>query len=117
MAIERPLVVLLVEDDDAIREITSMILEGAGHEVHAVPNGDAAEKWLETGKADVLFTDVRMPGRVTGEALAQRHADMHVLVTSGEAREQHGWLKEGMGYLPKPYDRRALLAALEQVAA
>jgi DNA-binding NtrC family response regulator len=117
MATKRPLVVLLVEDDDAIREITSMILEGAGHEVHAMPNGDAAEKWLETGKADVLFTDVRMPGKVTGDVLALRHTNMHVLVTSGEAREQHHWLPKDMDYLPKPYDRRTLLAALERAAA
>ena len=117
MATERPLVVLLVEDDDAIRELSAMILEDAGHEVHAVPNGDAAEQWLETGKADVLFTDVRMPGRVSGQDLALRHADMHVLVTSGEMRDQHPWLVEGMDYLSKPYDRKTLLAAVQRAAA
>jgi DNA-binding NtrC family response regulator len=117
MATERPLVVLLVEDDEAIRELSAMILEDAGHEVHAMPDGDAAEAWLQTRTADVLFTDVRMPGQVTGEQLALRHADMHVLVTSGEMREQHPWLPEGMDYLPKPYDRKALLAAVERLAA
>lgn len=117
MATDRPLVVLLVEDDDAIRELSSMILEAAGHEVHAVPDGDAAEQWLETRKADVLFTDVRMPGKITGEQLALRHTDMHVLVTSGEMREQHTWLRNGMEYLPKPYDRKSLIAAVERAAA
>ncbi|NID17223.1 response regulator [Luteibacter yeojuensis] len=122
MATERPLVVLLVEDDDAIREISAMILEDAGHEVHAMPNGDAAERWLDARTPalfpDVLFTDVRMPGRVKGQDLALRHhVDMHVLVTSGEMRDQHPWLVEGMGYLPKPYDRKTLLAAVEGVAA
>jgi DNA-binding NtrC family response regulator len=117
MATDRPLVVLLVEDDDAIREITAMILEDAGHEVHAMPDGDAAEEWLATGKADVLFTDVRMPGKVSGEELALRHADMRVLVTSGEMREQHPWMAEGMDYLAKPYDRKALLAAVGRAVA
>ena len=117
MATERPLVVLLVEDDDSIRELSAMILEDAGHEVHAMSDADAAERWLETRTADVLFTDVRMPGRVSGEELALRHADMHVLVTSGEMREQHTWLPEGMNYLPKPYDRKSLLAAVGQAAA
>lgn len=113
----RPLVVLLVEDDDAIREISAMILEGEGHTVHTVPNGDAAELWLENdGKADILFTDVRMPGTLSGQELATRHADMRVLVTSGEMREQHDWLKPQMEYLPKPYDRKSLLAAVERIA-
>lgn len=117
MATERPLVVLLVEDDDAIRELSAMILEDAGHEVHVMPDAESAERWLETQTADVLFTDVRMPGPVTGEQLALRHADMHVLVTSGEMREQHPWLTGGMDYLPKPYDRKSLLAAVQRAAA
>ncbi|QWT18860.1 response regulator [Bacillus sp. NP157] len=111
-----PLVVLLVEDDDTIREISAMILEGEGHVVHTAANGDAAERWLETGKADVLFTDVRMPGSVSGQELATRHSDMRVLVTSGEVREQHDWLSSRMEYLAKPYDRKSLLAAVGRVA-
>lgn len=117
MATERPLVVLLVEDDDAIREISAMILEDAGHEVHAMPDGESAERWLATRTADVLFTDVRMPGQISGEELALRHTDMNVLVTSGETRENHAWLPEGMNYLPKPYDRKSLLAAVGLAAA
>ncbi|QDE38347.1 response regulator [Luteibacter pinisoli] len=111
-----PLVVLLVEDDDAIREISAMILEGAGITVHTAENGDAAEHWLATGTADILFTDVRMPGTVSGQELASRHTDMRVLVTSGEAREQHHWLSPGMEYLAKPYDRKSLLAAVARLA-
>lgn len=117
MTSEQPLVVLLVEDDDAIRELSGMILEGDGHEVHYVANGDEAEAWLATGKADVLFTDVRMPGTISGQDLATRHADMRVLVTSGEAKEQHGWLQPDMAYLAKPYNRRQLLDALKAIAA
>lgn len=117
MSSERPLVVLIVEDDSAIRELSAMILEDAGHEVHAVRDGDAADAWLQQNEADLLFTDIRMPGRITGEELARRHAHMRVLVTSGEVKEQHPWLDERMVYLPKPYDRKALLAAVRQLAA
>ncbi|KAF1007855.1 MAG: hypothetical protein GAK28_01331 [Luteibacter sp.] len=56
-----------------------------------------------------------MPGKLTGQELALRHAHMPVLVTSGETREQHPWLTHGMRYLAKPYDRKALLAALREV--
>ena len=117
MTTETPLFVLLVEDDPSIREISAMILEDAGMTVHTVSSGDEAEKWLETGKADVLFTDVRMPGKISGQDLATRHADMHVLVTSGEAKEQHDWLQASMAYLAKPYDRKALLHAIAALAA
>jgi DNA-binding response OmpR family regulator len=117
MATARPLVVLLVEDDDLIRELTAMILEGEGHRVHTAPDGDTAERWLQTEKADVLFTDLRMPGSLSGQDLALRHADMPVVVTSGEMKEQHPWLGESMAYLAKPYDRKTLLAAVERVVA
>jgi CheY-like chemotaxis protein len=85
--------------------------------VHTARNGDEAEAWLQTGKANLLFTDVRMPGSVSGQELATRHRDMPVLVTSGEAKEQHEWVKEPMGYLAKPYDRKTLLAAVQKLAA
>jgi DNA-binding NtrC family response regulator len=119
MTTDKPLFVLIVEDDPAIREISAMILEDAGMTVHTVSSGDEAEKWLETGKSktDVLFTDVRMPGKISGQDLATRHSDMHVLVTSGEAKEQHDWLQEKMAYLAKPYDRKSLLAAVRDIAA
>jgi len=116
MSNDRPLVVLLVEDDNSIRELTAMVLEDAGYEVHTAANGDIATEWLKTGTADILFTDIRMPGTITGQLLATSHADMHVLVTSGEAREQHDWLLSGMEYLAKPYDRKTLLATLERLA-
>ncbi|MDF3982553.1 response regulator [Luteibacter sp. PPL201] len=107
--------ILLVEDDDTIRELTAMILEGEGHDVHAAANGDAAETWLQTQTPAVLFTDLRMPGTLSGRDLAERHRDIPVLVTSGEAREQHDWLTPGMEYLSKPYDRKTLIAALARV--
>jgi DNA-binding response OmpR family regulator len=116
MTEKKHLFVLLVEDEPSIREITAMILEDDNMTVHTASSGDEAETWLETGKVDVLFTDINMPGKITGKELATRHSDMPVLVTSGEAQEQHGWLQEGMAYLAKPYDRRTLLAAVRGVA-
>lgn len=115
MTTDRQRVILLVEDDDSIRELTAMVLEDAGYVVHTAPNGDAADAWLKTGTADVLFTDVRMPGAITGQLLATSHADMQVLVTSGESKEQHEWLLDSMEYLAKPYDRKTLLATLQRL--
>jgi YesN/AraC family two-component response regulator len=85
--------------------------------VHTAANGDAAERWLEENdKPDVLFTDVRMPGSLSGQQLAEKHSDMRVLVTSGEMREQHDWVRPPMEYLAKPYDRKTLLATIASLA-
>ncbi|MEX1829805.1 response regulator [Luteibacter sp. CQ10] len=108
--------ILIVEDDDAIRELTAMLLEGE-HAVHTARNGDEAAAWLDSNTPHVLFTDIRMPGKVTGQELAMRYwdSDVRVLVTSGERREDHPWLPAGMKYLAKPYDRRSLLATLREL--
>jgi DNA-binding NtrC family response regulator len=117
MTAEKPIVVLLVEDEPSILMITAMILEDAGMQVHTARDGDEAEAWLRTGKADVLFTDINMPGTVTGRDLVTRHHDMRVLVTSGDGRDRHDWLPETTAYLTKPYDRKTLLAAVRDIAA
>jgi len=117
MSVPHHKVVLLVEDDDSIRDLSEMILDMEGYQVHTARNADEAEKWLATGKADVLFTDIRMPGTLSGQELATRHSDMPVLVTSGEAKEQHDWVKDPMRYLAKPYDRKSLLHAIAALAA
>lgn len=112
MTSETPISVLLVEDEPSIREISAMLLEDAGMTVHTAANGDTAEEWLKTGRADVLFTDINMPGTISGRVLAINHSDMRVVVTSGESKEQHDWLLENMSYLAKPYDRKSLLEAV-----
>lgn len=117
MSHDRPLVVLLVEDDDTIRELSTMILEGEGHEVHTAPNADVADKWLEGNTPDLLFTDLRMPGKLSGMDLADRHTDIRVLITSGEAAPDAGSLRDGVKYLAKPYDRKTLLEAVRRAAA
>lgn len=114
------LTILLVEDDDGIRTIASILLESEGHQVHALYNGDQASEWLKTGKPDILFTDINMPGRVGGMELARlaREANpgLRVILTSGEAMPDPAWLASGGHYLNKPYDRRALLAVIEAAA-
>jgi CheY-like chemotaxis protein len=79
-------------------------------------NGVEAMELLErNGRIDLLFTDVVMPGGMSGRQLAdaarQRRPGLKVLFTSGydeEAIVHHGRLDQGIQLLPKPYRRREL---------
>lgn len=103
----RPLL-LLVEDEPLLRELATEALESlVDLQVVAVPTADAALSYLEQNGAriDVLFTDVRMPGRLDGEALAQlvsqRWPHIPVILTSGDRLT----VPRGAGrtrFMPKP---------------
>src|SRR6185369_16391443 len=63
--------ILLVEDDDALRQVVRMALEAQGYTVRAARHGEEALAFIEegTGRYDLLLTDVVLP-RVGGRELA-----------------------------------------------
>jgi len=110
-----PLHILLVEDDDVIRDITTELLDSLGHVVQAT---DSAERALDllSATTTVLMTDIKLPG-MSGEALAvlarQRFPHLAIVFASGG---QAGHTPGGAVLLRKPYDHVALAAALRQAA-
>lgn len=108
--------ILLVEDDDLVRTHAESVLLSLGYEVTAAANGPAALALLERGDAfDLLFTDVVMPGGISGRMLAERarqmRPDLKVLYTSGYTENSivhDGRLDTGVILLSKPYSRRQL---------
>ncbi len=81
---------LLVEDHPALRRILTQTLAALGFEVQAVADADAARAVIERdGCPQLLFSDVRMPGSMTGIELArwvrQRHPDARILLQTGYA--------------------------------
>lgn len=112
----RSLAILLVEDDEGIRAIATLLLEAEGHRVHAVANGELAREWLKDAQPDLLFTDVYLTTDIGGIELAQlarqAHPGLPVLLTSGAAAPDPAWLAIDGKYINKPYDRRTLLAAI-----
>jgi two-component system NtrC family sensor kinase len=82
--------IVVVDDDDYVREVTEMVLAGAGHSVRATPNGLEALRWLEEEPWDLLILDLRMP-EIDGPALYREvltrwpRAAAHVLFVSGVA--------------------------------
>jgi len=119
--------ILVVEDNDDVRELAESMLEMADYEVLAAPSGERALGILENGaQIDLLFTDVIMPGGMNGLELVERvHArrpGLPVLVTTGYMDELPGRSKrsEGLDVLGKPYQHQDLLdrvsAALKRAA-
>ena len=115
--------ILLVEDDDLVRNHVAGQLRDLGYRVVAVSNGaDAIEALRQTSDFDLLFTDVVMPGGMNGRELAEMarvlRPALPVLFTSGyteNAIVHHGRLDPGVHLLAKPYRRRDLAAKLRLV--
>lgn len=115
--------ILVVEDDDEVRETVVETLTDLGYNVLKAPNADNALIVIESGAAiDLLFTDVVMPGTLKSPELAkkarERQPDLAVLYTSGYTENSivHGGrLDPGVDLLSKPYTREALARKLRHV--
>ncbi|MGE3650336.1 MAG: PAS domain S-box protein [Reyranellaceae bacterium] len=109
--------ILVVEDDEPVRRHAMAQLESLGYQAIAASDGPTALAVLRgTGDVDLLFTDMVMPGGMTGQQLAEEatrlRPSLKVLYTSGYAEDaiaHQGRLRPGALLLAKPY-RRADLA-------
>jgi PAS domain S-box-containing protein len=115
--------VLLVEDETAVRDFVATLLPEMGYRVITAANGIQALAMLrERPDIDLLFTDVVMPGGMSGRDLAreaaQLRSDLPVLFTSGYSGEElshDGRLDAGVHLLSKPYHRAQLAIKLREV--
>lgn len=117
--------ILLVEDDNIVREITSEFLKQLGYKALIAENGGSALIITEqyNQRIDLLMTDVVMPG-INGRELSERllkiHPEMKVLYTSGYTQNviaHHGVLEEGINFIGKPYRLEALAKKIRKVLA
>jgi DNA-binding NtrC family response regulator len=112
--------ILLVEDDSNLREDLARMLRRIGYTVIEAGDGEAALAALAApGEVHLLFTDVVLPGPLSGLALAAKVAEsrpqLPVLVTSGyDADTVFEGTPAGQrpAFLQKPYARSALRATL-----
>lgn len=109
--------ILVVEDDERVRSISSESLRELGYTVIEAASAKEAIRTIESGFVpDLLFTDVVMPDMTGAELateLSKRHRDLKVLFTTGYTRNaivHNGMLDAGKHLLSKPF-------AIEDLAA
>ncbi len=105
--------VLVVEDDERVREVAVGTLRDAGFQVIAANDAPQALAFLDrTGPIDVLFSDIVMPGGMSGIELAQdarrRRPSLPVLLATGYAGPVGSLANHGFEVLAKPYDQSML---------
>jgi PAS domain S-box-containing protein len=114
--------VLLVEDDAMVRRHVEGLLTGLGYRTIVAENGTAALAVLSGAEpVDIVFTDMVMPGGMSGRELADTawrlRPGVKVLFTSGYTNEmfQHRTSEPLANFLAKPYRRRELATKLRAV--
>jgi DNA-binding response OmpR family regulator len=113
--------VLLVDDDEAVREMMRMTLESKGFKVTSAASVTAALKLIATEPFDVLITDLHMPNPSDGfavvSAMRQTQPDALILLVSGYPDVQSAMdaiILQADDILVKPFDVRGVAELLRQ---
>jgi len=118
---ERPATVLIVEDEEDVRQLAAESLEEFGYRVLLAENAPAAVSVLERDTVDLLLSDIVMPGGMSGLELADRarrlHCALPVLLTTGyaEAIDHAVARRPSIELLRKPFRPRELGAKVQQM--
>src|SRR5215218_4793969 len=110
--------VLVVDDDEDVRELTSTLLRRAGYDVVESSNGRDALRRLYEARVDAVVLDVAMP-ELDGWQTLERIRDVSevpvlmLTARAGELEKVRGLQSGADDYVTKPYGRQELLARLE----
>jgi len=113
--------VLVVDDDESIRELVNMALSDEGYEVVMAAEGSLALELIRTRPPDLILLDMRMPDMDGGEfaeayrQLPGQRAPLIVLTAARDAADRAAQL-EADAFLPKPFDLQALLDVVGRLA-
>jgi two-component system nitrogen regulation response regulator GlnG len=113
-------VILVADDDRAIRTVLSQALGRAGHHVRTTGHAATLWRWISDGEGDLVITDVLMPdgnGLDLIPQIRKRRPDLRViamsaqntLLTAVKAAERGAF-----EYLPKPFDLNELLSTVDR---
>jgi CheY-like chemotaxis protein len=116
-----PLTILVVEDDAPVRAIAVEHLELSGYGVLEAISGEAALSFLEAQHAiDVVFTDIRLGGRVTGwdvgEAFRAKNPVLPIIYTSGYLTMPPRTVRGGL-FITKPYQPAQIVEACTRLVS
>jgi DNA-binding NtrC family response regulator len=107
-------VVLIVDDEQVVRQILSRCLQPTGHEIYEADSADTALQFLEKLPAAVVFSDIQMPGHdgiwLTTEIRKRYPATAVVLATAVSTIAPRFSMQAGvLAYLVKPFTQQAVL--------
>ena len=116
--------ILVVDDEPAIRKVLRLILEKAGYAVIEAEDGEQAVQTIQSGEnplvLDMIITDIRMPKLNGVEAIhyfQKKFPRVPVIVLTGHPDTQMAvtMLKEGIiDYITKPFENERLLASVKK---
>ncbi len=111
--------VLIVEDEELVREIATMEFADAGYRVLEAATGEAALGHLDGETVDLLFTDIRLPGALDGWRVARRAREINpqlpVIYASGFPGDAIDVVPGGR-FIRKPYRPTEILAVARELA-
>ena len=117
--------VLVIDDEDFIRDLLRTMLEIDGHQVIEAPNGKIGAKLFRENPTDLVVTDILMPegdGALTIRQLKRDYPDIKIIAISGggsiadpdtclNVASRYGALR----VFAKPFSKRELLAAVREL--
>ena len=115
--------ILVADDDLAIRTVVSQALLRAGYEVRATGSANLLSRWVEAGEGDLVVTDVVMPDQNIFEVLPRMKAarpQLPIVVMSAQNTFMTAIRASERGayeYLPKPFDLDQLVRIVGQALA
>jgi len=110
--------ILLVEDDEQVRNMMRLVLKRQGYQIHLAESGvDSLKVWREhLDSINLLITDVIMPGGISGRELGKRllaeKPDLKIIYCSGYTDEVLGSkspLRNDDNFIEKPFEMGAFL--------
>ena len=110
--------ILVVEDEKLVRQMAVFVLRRAGYEVIEAATGEEALSRCQEHTADLLFTDIRLPGALDGWDVAEHcrasHPSLPVIYASGYSHKEARQVP-GSVYIPKPYRPSQLVKTIRQL--
>jgi len=115
--------ILVVEDEEKVREFAVEMLKDYGYQVIGVENAEPALAIIDSNRhIDLMFTDVVLTGTMNGRQLAEvvstRRPELPVLFTTGYSRNaiiHHGRLDEGIIFIGKPFTAQELAKMVRRI--
>ncbi len=114
--------ILIVEDEEGVRDFTSRALEKVGYAVSVAANAwEALDIFEKEKNFDLIFSDVVLPDKTgidLAEELLSRNSALKILLTSGYTDQKSQWpiiQKKGFKFLQKPYALLDLLQTIKEV--